>query len=168
LGSGPGRDVIDVLSGHYQSSSDVRVVNIDKDITALKRGKRLASIKKVDHLIDFVQENFLKYQPEKKFDIVVLIGVLCPLPSTACIEALKTIKGFLKDGGCLIASNVANKMKEEDPFACYIMDWVANWKFVYKEEEELKRVFEQAGFQWKRYLRDSYGFHVLGVGTPRP
>jgi len=168
LGSGPGRDVIDVFSNYYQNSSNVKAVNIDKDVIALKRGKRMASIKKVDHLINFVQGSFLKYVPEKKFDIIILVGILCTLQSEVCISILKTIKGFLNKNGCLIASNVTNKMQEEDPFACYIMDWVANWRFVYKSEEELKKIFEQAGYQWKRGFTDSYGFHLIGVGTPMP
>lgn len=168
LGSGPGRDVIDVFSNYYQNSSNVKAVNVDKDVTALKRGKRMASIKKVGHLINFVQGSFLKYVPEKKFDIIILVGILCPLQSEVCINILKTIKGFLKENGCLIASNVTNKMQEEDPFACYIMDWVANWRFIYKSEEEFKKIFEQAGYQWKRGFTDSYGFHLMGVGTPTP
>ena len=168
LGSGPGRDVIDVFSNYYQNSSNVKAVNVDKDVTALKRGKRMVSIKKVDHLINFVQGSFLKYVPERKFDIIILVGILCPLQSEACINILKTIKGLIKENGCLIASNVTNKMQEEDPFACYIMDWVANWRFVYKTEEEFKKIFEQAGYQWKRGFTDSYGFHLMGVGMPTP
>ncbi|MCX6760737.1 MAG: class I SAM-dependent methyltransferase [Candidatus Nealsonbacteria bacterium] len=168
FGSGPGRDVVDVLSKYYQNFSNIRAINVDRDVTALKRGKRIASIKKVDHLIDFVEGSFLKYEPEKKFDIVILVGILCALQSEVCVNILQTARGLLKEGGCIIASNVTDKMKEEDPFACYIMNWVANWDFVYKNEEKLKKIFDQAGYLWKKGFTDSYGFHFMGIGTPKP
>lgn len=165
LGSGPGRDIIDVLY-KYRDISNVKAVHIDKDDVALERGKIMAKNKGVDHLIEFVQANFLKYNPSIKFDILLLIGVLCPLDAETCINVLGTIKKLLKKGGCLVASNAAKKMQEEDPFACFIMDWTADWNLVFKDEEELKQIFEKAGYTWKTGFRDSYGFHLMGVGTP--
>ena len=165
LGSGPGRDIINVLSTHYQNTSNIKAINIDKDITALKRGERIAKIRKVSHLVEFVQGSFLKYNLTKKFDVILLIGVLCPLEFETCVVILKTIKGLLKRGGCLIVSNATKKMQEEDPFAYFIMKWAANWELVFKDEKEVKQIFEKAGYAWKKGFRDSYGFHLMGVGT---
>jgi SAM-dependent methyltransferase len=165
LGSGPGRDMIDVLAEKYKDASDIKVVSIDKDMTALRRGKRMAEIRKVGHLIDFVQASFTRYEPKEKFDILILVGVLCPLKTEVCIELLRTVRNLLKPGGCLIASNVAKPMLQEDPFACYIMNFVADWKFVYKDENELKSIFEKSGFNWKRSFSDEFGFHIMGIGT---
>jgi len=166
LGSGPGRDVINVFSNYYQNVSNVKSVNIDRDKVALDRGERMAKKKGVEHLIEFVHENFLKYNPPKKFDILLLIGVLCPLATEVCIAYLKVIKQLLKEGGCLIAGNVSKKMLREDPFTSHIMEWGANWKLIYKNEEELKKIFEKAGYIWQGCFLDSYGFHIMGIGTP--
>jgi len=165
LGSGPGRDVIDVLSTHYQNISNIKAIHIDKDVVALKRGKRIAKIKRVDHLIEFVQGSFLKYNPTKKFDIILLIGVLCPLEIETCIIVLRAIKKLLKREGCLIVSNATKKMQKEDPFTYFIMRWAANWELVFKDDEEIKQIFEKAGYLWRKGFRDSYGFHLMGVGT---
>jgi len=165
LGSGPGRDVINVLSNCYRNVSNVRAVNIDRDKIALERGKRMAKSKGVEHRIEFVHENFLKYNPPNKFDILLLIGVLCPFATEVCIAYLKVIKQLLKEGGCLIAGNVSKKMLREDPFTCHIMEWGANWKLIYKDEEELKQIYEKAGYTWRGYFTDSYGFHIMGIGT---
>ncbi len=165
LGSGPGRDVINVLV-HYHDDSDIKAIHIDKDEVALKRGIRIAKSKGVGHLIDFVQGNFLKYNPTEKFDIILLIGVLCPLDTETCIVILKTIKNLLKEDGLLIVSNASKKMQKEDPFACYIMEWTANWKLVFKNEEEMKQIFKKAGYAWKKRFRDASGFHLMAVGTP--
>ena len=166
LGSGPGRDVINVFANQYHNSSNIRCICIDKDINALKRGKIMSKVRKIDHLIDFLPQNFLKYNPPLKFDILLLVGVLCPLDTETCINILKTIRNFLKKGGCLIASNATKKMGREDPFSCFIMKWMANWELVFKDEEELKQIYEKAGYVWKGGFRDSYGFHLMGIGTP--
>jgi SAM-dependent methyltransferase len=165
LGSGPGRDIIDVLY-NCRNIPNVKAVHIDKDDVALERGKIMAKSKDVDHLIEFAQANLLKYETSNKFDILLLIGILCPLDAETCINILKTIKKLLKKDGCLIASNATKKMQQEDPFAGFIMDWTADWNFVFKDEEELKQIFEKAGYAWKTGFRDSYGFHLMGVGTP--
>jgi len=167
LGSGPGRDVIDVFSSHYKKSSDIKAVHIDRDATALKRGKRMAVIKKVDHLIDFIGVNFIKYEPTKKFDIILLIGILCGLESDVCIRVLKSIRRLIKKDGTIIAGNVSKKMLKEDPFTYFLMEWVGNWKLVFKSEEELKQIFEKAGYKWRSCFTDSYGFHIMGIGTPK-
>lgn len=165
LGSGPGRDIINVLY-HCRNTSNVRAIHIDRDKVALERGNRMAKSKGVDHLIEFVQGNFLKYNPPKKFDILLLIGILCPLEIETCVNCLRTIKRLLKEDGCLIAGNASKKMLREDPFTCHIMEWGAHWKLIYKDEEELKQIFEKAGYIWKGCFLDSYGFHITGIGTP--
>ncbi len=165
LGSGPGRDVINTLY-HYRNILHVKAVHIDKDGKALERGKRMAIAKGVDHLIEFVETDFLKYRPAKKFDIVLLIGVLCPLEIKTCITYLRAIRRLLAENGCLIAGNASKKMLEEDPFTCHIMEWTANWKLVYKDEEEMEQIYRGAGYVWKGCFLDSYGFHIMGVGTP--
>jgi SAM-dependent methyltransferase len=165
LGSGPGRDVINVFSNHYQNVSDVKAIHIDKDMVALEKGKRMAKIKGVNHLIEFIQGDFLKYNHEKKFDILLLSGILCALEIETCIICLEKLKKLLKKDGCLIASNVTKKMLKEDPFTCYLMARVGNWKLVFKDEEELKQIFRAAGYNWEGCFNDSYGFHIMGLGT---
>jgi len=165
LGSGPGRDVINTLC-HYRHISNVKAVNIDKDGKALERGKRMAMAKGIDHLVEFVETDFLRYRPARKFDILLLIGVLCPLEIKSCITYLKVLKKLLAENGCLIVSNSSKKMLEEDPFTCYLMGWTANWRLVYKDEEELRKIYQEAGYAYKGCFLDSYGFHIMGIGTP--
>lgn len=165
LGSGPGRDVINVFSAKYRDSSDIKAVNVDKDVNSLRRGETMAKVKKIGRLIKFVRGNFLKYSNSSKFDILILIGVLCPLDFATCVYVLKKIKNILKKGGCIIASNATKEMEREDPFAYFIMKWMADWKLVFKDEKELKLIYKKAGYVWKKGFSDSYGFHLMGVGT---
>lgn len=120
----------------------------------------------MDHQIEFIQKDFLRYNATEKFDIALLIGVLCPLENDICIRYLKIIKKLLKKDGCLIASNASKTMLREDPFTIFLMEWLANWKLVYKDEYEVKDIFEKAGYVWKEYFLDTIGFHIMGMGIP--
>lgn len=165
LGSGPGRDVIHALS-RYHGALDIKAIHVDKDGNALERGRMMAAREGIDHLIEFVEEDFLRYKPTKKFDVILLVGILCPLEIKTCITLLKIVRRLLKEGGCLIASNASKKMLKEDPFTCCIMEWTANWKLVYKNVEEIKQIYKKAGYIWKGCFLDPYGFHIMGIGTP--
>jgi SAM-dependent methyltransferase len=132
----------------------------------LDKGKRIALVNGVDHLIEFVEADFLRYQPTTKFDIALLIGVLCPLPTDRSVTYLKLVKRFLKEDGSLIASTASKKMLSEDPFTCFLMELLANWKLFHKDEEELRAIYEEAGYIWKGCFSDTYGFHIMGIGAP--
>jgi len=167
LGGGPGRDIIDVFSKYYADNKNISAINIDKDKSAIKRGKRMAITAGVIDKIDFLESNFMKYRPEKKFDIIILVGVLCSLPEETCIFVLKRMKHLLKKEGCIMASNVSPKMLEVDPFTCFIMEKITNWKLIFKEEETLKNIFIKAGFNWQRSFTDDYSFHHVGIGIKK-
>jgi len=163
LGSGPGGDVIDVLA--RDGITNVRAIHLDKDEKALERGKRVAEDKGVAGLIEFVKGDFMRYNPPEKFDIILLIGILCPLSIEHSILVLKTIKGMLKKGGYILVSNSTSRMKKEDPFTCFIMEWTSDWRLVYKDEPEMKKIIREAGLTWEGCFFDSYGFHIMGLGS---
>lgn len=167
LGAGPGRDIIDVFSKYYSDNKKITAVNIDKDKNAIKRGKRMAGAVGVLNKIDFSETNFMKHNPKKKFDIIILVGVLCSLPTETCILVLKKVQQLLAKGGCIMASNVSPKMLEDDPFTYFIMEKITNWKLVFKEEDILKDIFAKAGLKWQRSFTDDYGFHCVGIGAKK-
>ncbi|MBI4690039.1 MAG: hypothetical protein HY754_07200 [Nitrospirae bacterium] len=101
---------------------------------------------------------------QNKFDVLVLKGILCPYDSRGCRTLLEHVKVMLKPGGTIIASNVSKKMVEDDPFTCFIMNSIVNWVMCYKDESELKDIFEDAGFIWKGSFADDLGFHIMGIG----
>lgn len=164
LGSGPGRDVIDTLY-RYKDLGNVKAVYIDKDLKSLERGQRIATNKGTSHLIEFVPGDFLHYKPTQKFDVALMIGILCPLAGETCTKYLKIVKRLLKPGGCLIVSNASTKMSQDDPFTRFIMEWTANWKLVYKTEEEVRLIFEENGYLWQGSFTDQFGFHIMGMGV---
>lgn len=164
FGSGPGRDLIDILSDHYKGSSRIRAVNIDKDNAALNRGAVMAKNRGVEKNIEFVCDSLTRYRPREKFDMAVLVGVLCPLDRKTCVEVLSQLKKMVNPGGIIIASNATPEMEREDPFSYFIMRWLAGWHLIFKEETGLKEIFQEAGFEWRGAFKDDYGFHAMGIG----
>ncbi|MDD5568814.1 MAG: hypothetical protein PHG23_00105 [Candidatus Pacebacteria bacterium] len=164
VGGGPSRDISDVFSKYYVDNDNIDAVSIDRDGFSIKRGKLLAKIGNVENKIDFLGINFMKHKPKKKFDIILLVGVLCGLPSETCVLVLKNTKRMLARGGCIMASNVTPKMLEDDPFTYFLMEKILNWKLIFKEEELLKNIFRKSGLKWQQNFTDEYGFHNMGIG----
>ncbi len=168
LGSGPGRDIINILSAHPESSR-IRAICIDKNETALQEGRSRAQKEGVDHLIQFVNGNFLKRGTvaQSDFDIVLLIGILCPLDAKTCVTLLRLIKRFLKKQGCVVASSASKTMLAKDPFTCYVMKKMGSWRLNFKDKKEMQKIFEGAGYIWQGYFTDEYNFHIMGIGKPQ-
>jgi 2-polyprenyl-3-methyl-5-hydroxy-6-metoxy-1,4-benzoquinol methylase len=165
FGSGPGRDTINVLSHHYRGRSGLKAIHIDRDRAAINRGIVMAKNRGLDDIVEFSCQSFMKYCPEEKFDIVVLVGVLCSLDFETCVNVLSTIKRTIKSGGLIIASNATPAMKDGDPFAYFLMNWLANWKLEFKNTKIMKKIFEKSGYAWQGSFTEKFGFHLMGVGV---
>lgn len=164
LGGGLGRDICNVLTRYYKDSKDIETVVVDKDKMALKRGKRIAKIENVEDKIDFIENSFMRYKPSKKFDIIILVGILCGLPQDICIKILKNAQKMLNKGGYIMTSNVSPKMLEEDPFTYFIMEKITGWKLIFKTEENLKEIIKKSGLKWQKNFTDEFGFHIMPIG----
>ncbi|HDH07744.1 MAG TPA: class I SAM-dependent methyltransferase [Candidatus Moranbacteria bacterium] len=169
LGSGPGRYMADAISQLRAKGypNSVKAICFDVDENAVLRGKRIAAIYGVTDAVRFkradMQGNMVKYYHDK-FDILVLKGILCPYDDKGCRTLLEHVRPMLKTGGTIIASNVSKKMVEGDPFTCFIMDNIVNWVMDYKDEAELRSIFEAANINWESSFTDDLGYHIMGVG----
>jgi len=169
LGSGPGRYIIHTALQLSQNGYRdlIKAICFDIDENAVLRGKRLAEIHGVSDIVRFKRANMHGRVAEyfrKRFDVLILKGILCPYEASGCRTLLEHVKGMLKIGGILIASNVAKKMVKDDPFTCFIMNKLLNWAMSYKDEGDMQSIFESAGLKWQGCFTDSYGYHIMGVG----
>ncbi len=164
LGGGPNRDICNVLSNHYQGNENIQVISVDKDKMAIKRGKRIAKTAKIENQIEFIQNSFTRYRPKKKFDLIILVGILCGLPPEVCIKILKNTRKFLNKSGYIMTSNAAPEMLEKDPFTYFIMDKITGWELIFKSEKTLQEIIKKSGFKWQRSFTDDFGFHIMPIG----
>jgi len=165
FGSGPGRDTINVLFRHYKGRSDLKAIHIDRDKAAINRGMVMAKNRGLGKSVEFSCQSFMRYLPEEKFDIVVLVGVLCSLNFETCVNVLSAVKKTIKTGGLIIASNATPRMKADDPFAYFLMNWLADWKLEFKNAEIMKQIFEKSGYEWQGSFTEKFGFHLMGIGA---
>ena len=164
LGSGSGRDTIEALKRNSYLLSSVSVDCVDIDPEALMTAKHLAKEKGVVQNFKFSQKSLAQLPYREEIDLGLMIGILCGLEFRSCVAVLKKVKPYFKSGGILIASNVLGNMVEQDPLMVYIMENVMGWKLVYKTPEQLKEIFEKAGYEWQGIFYDEpTRFHGIGV-----
>lgn len=167
LGSGTGRDTVEMVKRNSRWNGNVHVECVDLDREALDAGREFALAAGAAS-VDFVEENILSLPHRKEFDAGLLIGVLCGIPIPRCVTILKKIKPYFKKGGVLIASNVTTTMIKEDPFTSFILDEFVGWRLVYKTPQQLRNIFERAGYEWGGCFYDEpHRFHCMGIGIAR-
>ena len=165
LGSGSGRDAIEIISRNSYLMKSVSTDCVDIDTEALQKGNKLVKVRNIER-INFIKGNLLFLPYRKEIDFGLMIGVLCGLEMKSCIVVLKKIRRYFKKGGILIASNVLKEMVKKDPFMVYLLNEVIGWNLVYKTPEELRDIFEKADYEWKGIFYDEpTKFHGMGIGV---
>ena len=165
LGCGAVRDTVEMMRRNSRWNGCVRVECIDRDMEKLAEGKEFARVAEVES-VNFVRANMLSLPHREKYDVGLLIGVLCAIPVPQCVATLKEIRPYFKKGGVLIASNVTPTMVQEDPLMSYILSEFVRLNLVYKAPEQLRHIFELAGYEWKGcFYDDPCQFHCIGIGT---
>lgn len=166
LGSGPGRDTIEIFARKPHLSKLVSIDCVDIDSAALQKGRDLAQEKGFSKNFNFVEEDLLKLQYRGEVDVGLLVGVLCGMQHRTCVAVLKRIKRYLKKGGIVIASNVLKNMLAQDPFTSYLLKRVIGWELVYKTPFELQQIFKEAGYRWEGcFFDEPTRFHYMAMGS---
>lgn len=161
LGCGTARDTIGL------KNKTINAYCVDVSTDALEIGISLSRQHNMNN-IKFIHKSMTEL-PKSYYgiaDIVLLIGIFCSLDDRVCSIILKKIKKYLKPGAIVIASNVSEKMLQEDPFTAFLLEKIIGWKLVYKTPERLKKIFEHAGFNWienELFYDEPYQFHMMGV-----
>ena len=145
IGSGAGRDMINVLGKNQHFIDRVRIRNIDPNAESLAISKQLAKEMCVSDYFYF-HNNKLSDVPAINADLVLLIGILCPLHRRVCKIVLKNIAPYVRTGGMVIYSTALHKMVLEDPLTDSIMR-LAGWHMNYKSEEESEDLAKSFGWR---------------------
>lgn len=144
---------------------EIRCYDLDDDALAL--GRNIAKQAGVAESVRFEARDILKLRSSlrSRADIVLAIGILCGLPHRECVRYLRIFRRYLKPGGRLVASNVSVNMLRDDVFNAWLLLNITGWQLVYKTEEELRAIFEEAGFEWEgAYYDEPTRFHAMGIG----
>ena len=154
IGSGPGHDLINVLAANPELAQSVHVRNIDIDAEALEIGRKRVRELGLEGSFSFVCGSFHKVK-RRDAHLVMLVGMLCPMPMEMCKKILRICARYVHAGGLIIYSTNQTAMKQWDPFTDFLMR-LAGWVQDYKTEHESAKIATDAGLQYVSQFFDEY------------
>lgn len=145
LGSGPGRDMKELLEKNYDLP--LIIYNIDRDIRALEYAKKVmnGSFKTSVHTVNFIKGNAFRIAVRDniarygKQDIIISSGLFDYIEDKYAIRLIKSLWNLLADNGLMIIGN----FHPRNPTRTY-MEWGGSWYLIYRDEERLIDLFLKA------------------------
>ena len=151
LASGPCRDLWELFSLDRSLMEEEVIFDcVDNDVRAINFAKKL--------LFEFSEKiHFLKRSATRlgvardietkindRYDMIYATGLFDYFSLRLATRVVHNLKRLLKQDGCLAISNVRDKYSNP---SVHFMEWVGDWKLVYRDEERFKKIFTNAGFK---------------------
>ena len=170
LASGPCREIHEMLSGDLKDCPNITFDCYDQDENAWNYAKSL--LQKDAARTNFVKENVVRIalkknieeQMSQRYDIIYSTGLFDYLDKRIATRLVENLRKLLKPGGSMAISDVREKYKNP---SVHFMEWVGDWNLVYRQDEEFRQIFLQAGFSEKElsFGADQQGVLQYIVGT---
>lgn len=169
LGSGIGSDLIQMFVEHQDFKTHLQATCFEMDEGACLAGNSLAQRFGLGDNFRFIGGDFRKTArrtinggnsiPE----IALMVGIICPMTTKDSTRLLKLLKPNFKSGSVLVVSSVIDHMLKQDPFSCYLVHLVMDWKLIFKSPAQFKNLVEEAGYKWGGIFTDKYGYHGMAI-----
>jgi len=149
LGSGPCRDLKELLCANSGSFKKTIFDCYDNDKRALNFGKQI--LRKYKN-VNFFQENAVRLALKKditasmgkKYSCIFSAGLLDYFNEKIAIKLIRNLKKLLSPDGRMFVANMRDKYCSPSTF---FLEWGGDWNLVYRGEEEFKKIFIDAGFK---------------------
>lgn len=147
LASGPCRDIQEVLSSNSALCKNATFDCYDSDGKAIEFAKALLAN---DPKVSFFEENALRIavkkntSADKKYDFIYSAGLFDYFSERVAIRVVRGLKKLLTSEGTLLISNVRDKYSNP---SVHFMEWTGDWNLVYRDEDNFRRIFIEAGFK---------------------
>lgn len=145
LGSGPCRDIKEILDSFPESPLIIR--NIDNDTRAHDYAKMVMDITIQNaHTVHFIKDNAFRIAVRDNIltynrqDIIVSSGLFDYLKDRHAIRLIQSLWNLLADEGLMI---IGNFHPQNPTRTC--MEWGGNWYLVYRDKERFMNLFLRAG-----------------------
>ena len=148
LASGPCRELCEILSSDPSIADKATFDCYDHDARALEYARNLL---KCYGNINFIKKNAVKIALkkdisrliDKQYDFIYSTGLFDYFNTQIAMGVVRNLKALLKPDGVLAVSTARDKYSNP---SLYYMEWSADWNLVYRDEEEFKHIFREAGF----------------------
>lgn len=164
FGSGPSRNLIDLMSGRSDLANKVKIDCVDIDDNALSLGRKMAAEKGLT-MMNFINGDMVRLNGTYKdtIDLGVLVGVLCGMDYQTRVKVLRIFKRCFKSGGIMVAAALLEEMAKKDLLCAYILREITGWHLEFRPLHELQKVFQEAGWKYRRYFQEETGLYEIGV-----
>jgi len=148
VASGPCREIKELLS-EYGLCKNVTFDCYDSDENSLKfAAKVLTNYSNVN----FIKENAtriafrkdIRTLIDKKYDLIYSTGLFDYFEERLATKLIGNLKKLLKPGGLMIISDVRDKYSNP---SVHFMEWVGEWELVYRDDDNFRDIFVNAGFK---------------------
>lgn len=152
LASGPCREIYEMMIEHPQLMKKVTVDCYDSDNHSIKFAKkRLKGYKNVNFILEnaarIAFRKNIKGLIDKKYDVIYSTGLFDYFEEKIAFRLIQNLKKLLNRGGMLMISDVRDKFSNS---SLYFMEWVGDWDLVYRNDEDFRGLFVNAGFNAKK------------------
>jgi len=143
-------------------TEQIHIITIDKDITALDVGKRIAKELGLEDNFEWVHGTASEVHglfPSRKFDIVEIVGLLDYFDFDRATRLISMTRDLLNEGGFIVIANVIPN--REQPFV-YKTGWPSMF---YRKPKDVRRMLETSGFTSSNdIIVEPLKIHCVGVG----
>ncbi len=161
IGSGPSHEMIEILTENPDLARMTHITCVEPDGEAISIGTHRVSELGLSDNFTFVQEKFQDFRGSG-FNMLLLIGILCPISTRISIKILKVLKHFLRPDAVAVFSTVQTIMGEEDPLTDYIMH-LGGLHLDYKSDYEPCEIARAAGWKPVGFFFDEFGYNCMTV-----
>lgn len=145
LGSGPARELAR-LATRPGFCDLAQATCLDLDPAALAHAQR--QLAQMDGRVQFVRDNALRFaagpnRPAQPYDLIYAAGLFDYLDAGQAARLIQDCHGLLAPGGLLIIGNFSHETHPSDRI---LMDWLLEWRLIYREETDYRAIFAQTPF----------------------
>ena len=149
LASGPCRDLKEILPSASSLCKDVIFDCYDNEERAIKYAKTLLA---AHPNVNFIKESAIRIAfrkdvysiIDKKYDFIYATGLFDYFSEKVAIALVRNLKKLLDPKGVMAISSVRDRYSN---LSVHYMEWVGDWNLVYRDDEEFKKIFLEAGFR---------------------
>ncbi len=160
-GSGPSHEMIEILSANRDLAEMVHVLAVDTDEASLDIGRKRVAELELQNSFEFRANSFGEIPPARAH-LILLIGILCPLPSSIGVKVLQSMTAHCRTEGRIIYSTVQEEMIQGDPLLDVFMRGL-QWKMDYKTEAEAERIGKRSGWTVEGTFYDALKYNRMTI-----
>ncbi len=122
------------------------VLGVDFSKTMIRRAQQIAEERGVKN-VEFAVESVQMFQPQKRFDIIIISGVLVYFDDSELESLIQNVRQSLKPGGRIISRETVAIHKRIDVRGEYNEKIGDYYSATYRTADEYHRLFQKAGLE---------------------